>query len=102
MEGQPKPEPEPEPETNPQDLDMPRADRSGDPVRRVVWALLALYLAPALLIVLVVGGVAMGFLLLVRVLDRIVRGPSRPDRSRVSLPRPHIGIAPGMVRRAGR
>lgn len=77
---------------------------SGDLVRRVVWSVLALYLAPAVLLVLLVGGLAMGILVLIRILDRIVRGPSDPGQGmRMLTPlQPHIGIVSGMAPHVGR
>jgi hypothetical protein len=79
---------------------------SGDLLRRVVWVVLALYLAPVFLLVLLVGGLAMVVLALVRVCNRILRGPFDPQQGlglgAFSPSRPHIGITSGLLPRVGR
>ncbi|CAN5892860.1 hypothetical protein BH23PLA1_BH23PLA1_25440 [soil metagenome] len=84
--------------------DAPRSSKSNDRLRRVVWVVLALYLAPVFLLVLLVGGLAMGILTLVRVCDRIIQGSSDPGQGlgMFSPLQPHIGITSGWVPRVGR
>src|SRR5688572_14148739 len=75
--------------------------RSKDWLRRMVWWVLSLYLAPVVLLVLFAGGLTMGVLVLVRVLGRIIRGSSNSGRGYefASSMRPHIGIVSDIVPR---
>lgn len=62
-------------------MDMRPSDARG--LSRLVQVALAVYLIPALLIVLVVGGCGMLILAVVRALTTIVYGPAGSPRTRV-------------------
>ncbi|QDV39618.1 hypothetical protein [Tautonia plasticadhaerens] len=68
-------------------------ERGGDPLRRVALGALALYLTPALLIVLLIGALGMACCAAARLLGGDRRGPigpSRRDATARGIPAPHV------------
>lgn len=68
-------------------------ERGSDPLRRVVLGVLALYLTPVLMLVLLVGALGMGCCALARLVGgerREAGGPTRRDAGARGIPVPHV------------